>query len=137
MRLADRQGLLTGQLNAAASFGLQILMMLDAHNESSSFWRQFRALLGASHPEILHRLFPDVFDTPDAKATSAEEIDRQATTEDGGRDFDRIDQSQIRWDVPQSDAERDDLERFLASADLTGTHTISANDLEGGENPWL
>lgn len=130
LRLAERQGLLTGHLNAVQTFGVQVLMMLDQQATSEGWWRDFRARIGAANPQEIRTLFPEFFE----HRLSAEEIDRQARGEDGVRDLDRVDESQIVWGVPASEEEREDVEAFLAEA-LARTHTVNVNELEGGQ--WL
>jgi hypothetical protein len=134
LRLADRQGLLTGQLNEAQSVGLQILMMLDAGERAETFWRTFRAMLGAASPKMLPDLFPEVFAQRDPAVSEAEAIDRQALGEDGQRDLDRVDQSQITWAVPASDEERAAVDALIA-ASTASTHIVTAKELQGGE--WI
>lgn len=106
-------------------------MMLDEQASAEEWWRNFRARIGAAHPSEINRLLPEFFGAKSA----AEEIDQQARSEDGSRDYDRIDESQVEWTVPASDDEREDLEQFLSEA-LSRTHAITASDLqEGGQ--WL
>lgn len=105
-------------------------MMLEQQGVAEGWWRDFRARIGAANPTEIQTLFPEFFGAKDA----AEEIDKQALTEDGSRDFDRIDESKIQWSVPASDQEREDLETFLAEA-LSRTHTVTSSELQGGE--WI
>lgn len=106
-------------------------MMLERQEAAEGWWRDFRARIGAANPPEIHALFPEYFGTKD----DADEIDKQARTEDGSRDYDRIDESKIKWSVPASDEEREEIESFLSEA-LSRTHTVTATELqEGGQ--WL
>ncbi len=110
-------------------FGIQVLEMLDRQEHAERWWRTFRSRIGAANPALIHDVLPEYFTSAD----NAEEIDRQATAEDGTRDFDRIDESKVVWSTPASDEERESVEAFLAES-LARTHTMTSTDLqEGGQ----
>lgn len=131
MRLADRQGLFTGQINSVQTFGVRVLMMLDQQEKAEGWWRDFRARIGAANTSEISRLFPEFFRS--SEQDTAEEIDRKAKGEDGERNIDRLDDADIVWSAPASEDEHADIEAFLAEAQ-SRVHTITATEL-GGQ--WL
>lgn len=103
-----------------ATFGVEILMMLDAAERNEQWVLDFRTQLAATHPQFLKDLFPD----PNA----AYEAGR---TKDGEYDIDRIDAAELEWSVPDSPAEKEDLDRWIRDH-MQGT--VSAADLSTDED---
>lgn len=118
LRLAERQGLLTGpNLSRVQHYALQLLLFADAKQKAQEQGLRFRADLAAAHPELLTDLFPDWFrKVEDEKPAPAED----ARLED------------IEWGVPTSEDEAQSIEDFLAA---TMRGTVTADELE--EGGWI
>lgn len=124
MRLAERTGLLTGRsLSPVATFGVEILMMLDARDRNEDWLLDFKAQMAAAHPQLMNDLFP-----PDPFAS--------ARLADGDYDPDKIDQidpADLEWSVPETATEREDLDRWIQEH-MSGTVSADAlGDSEGGD----
>lgn len=128
MRLAERQGLLTGRhLTPVQSTALEMLLLIDAKEKQQAFWKTFRSRMAAAHPGQLRTLFPEWFSGEEKAKEQEEEFERARNT-DGSYDIDKIDPTKVEWTVPATDAEREELERWI---NLRSAGTVTAGELEG------
>lgn len=123
LRLAERREVLTGaSLSIVQELGLQILMMVDEKDRAARFWDDLRSRIAAAHPDKLRDLFPEWHQqTPEERA--------YGIGPDGRPDIDQMDDSAVEWRVPETEAERRDLEQWLIENTVG---TVTATEL-GGE----
>lgn len=118
MRLADRMGHLSQpRMNRVQTYALDILIKLDDAAAAQDAVRQFKFARAAIAPEEI----PDLFGKKTGSKTDAE---RAKAMEDG-----TIEDSEVPWTIPSSDAEREELEDLLSSV-----HNFTPT--EGGEQEW-
>lgn len=126
IRLAERQGLLTGRhLSQPQRLSLEILMALDTKAKAVDFVRNLKSQIAALHPEEMPRLFPEW------KLKKGVEAGMQ---EDGSFDIDSVEGSQVEWAVPSKE-EAAELEKWIAERQQQGSQVMSASDL-GDEEGW-
>lgn len=124
MRLAERQGLLTGKhLSSPQSLALEMLMLLDCRASGEKFISDLKSRIVAAHPSEFSVLFPEWVTQKDPQ--------EEARRPDGTYDIDKIDDSKIVWSVP-TEAENKENERWIAERTTETRGTVSAAELEGG-----
>lgn len=130
MRLAEKQGLLTGKhLSSAQSLALEMVVLLDHKASGEQLIFDLKSRILAVHPQEFSVLFPEWA----SQNKNQEEIDK-ARRPDGSYDIDKIDDSKVEWSVP-SKTEDAENERWLAERMANTSGTVGAAELE--EKGWM
>ena len=128
MRLAERQGLLTGKhLSSVQSLALEMLMLLDQRATGEQFVTDLKSRIVAANPSEFPVMFPEW-----ASSKAAQDGAQEALRPDGSYDIDKIDDSQVEWSIPTTEAENEEHERWVSARTAISGGTISAAELENG-----
>lgn len=73
LRLAERQGLLRGDVNQPQYLGLELLMIADTRARHEDFADRLRIALVGAHPEMGAKLLPDWMGKDKGRATEDDE----------------------------------------------------------------
>lgn len=101
-------------MNSVQVEAVRILTSLEAAEKAEEALRQYKIIRAAIQPDEIPTLFP----------TEPDEKDLVQAMEDG-----TIDDSEVPWTIPATDAEREELESILSEV-----HNFSAQ--QGGDNEW-
>ena len=95
-------------LSLVQSVAVEMLYLLDQKSKGSEKVDNLRLAIAGNHPERLRAIFPEWFPKSNTEAF------KEAIRPDGTVDPDKVDESQIEWDVPKTKEEKDRLERWIA-----------------------
>lgn len=102
-----------------------MLILIDGRVKGRDFLDNLRAAIAANQPEraVFEAMFPEWFPKPEQDPFA------KAKRADGTYDIDEVDPSKIKWSVPASEAEAQELEEWIAArggavtgAQLRGDH---------------